>query len=189
MGWILPSSRTFLSSSCRTMSSKLAGLADDFAPCSVPSIVSSCSRSFCIRELRSPSQNTQSNRDVTSSVSRTISSSIITDTDWVVFWRPTRHMIGHVRNAFPATISWLVLIKTKLWKQQKQWQTKTRTSSGIWSPLCGEGGQLGLRHNFVTDRQKCDYLSHASQHARCTTKNWANTKINLLQMKQPHTNH
>jgi len=40
---------------------------DDFSSCRAPNIVSSWSRSFCIRELRSPSQNTQSNRDVTSS--------------------------------------------------------------------------------------------------------------------------
>jgi len=61
--YVWPSSMTCLSSSCRTMSSKLILGGNDL----VPSNVSSWSRSFCIRELRSPSQKTQSNRDVTSS--------------------------------------------------------------------------------------------------------------------------
>ena len=63
LGRVLPSSMTLLSSSCRTMSSK----STNFPSCSAPSIISSCSRPFCMRELRSPSQKTQSNRDVASS--------------------------------------------------------------------------------------------------------------------------
>ena len=35
------------------------------------------------------------------------------------------------------------------------------------------GGRLGVRHDFVMDRQKRDYSSHASQRARgVTNKNW-----------------
>jgi len=42
-------------------------------------------------------------------------------------------------------------------------------------PLWGggeKGGQLGLRHDFVMDGQKRDYLSRASQCARGATKKW-----------------
>jgi len=39
----------------------------------------------------------------------------------------------------------------------------------IWG---GVGGRLGLGHDFVTDGQKRDYLSRASQRARGATKNW-----------------
>ena len=40
----------------------------------------------------------------------------------------------------------------------------------------GGGGRLGLRHDFVMDGMNRDYLSRASQSARCATKNQVSPK-------------